>query len=458
MLGSASPAFAVVNPLSAQNNRFGIHILNEADIDKAAELVNSQGGDWGYTTIVIQDNDKDREKWQKIFDKLSEKHLIPIVRIATHGEGQNWVKPSVGEAPAWASFLNSLTWVVKNKYIVLFNEPNHAKEWSGVISPSEYAEVLTTYAKALKAKDPKFFVLNAGFDASAPNGPSTKDEQNFLSGMLSHNPNVFNYLDGWVSHSYPNPGFSSSPANSGRGSVRTFDWELSVLRSLGVKKDLPVFITETGWDTKQVSQKLAANYYQQAFLEAWNDPRIIAITPFVLNYQAEPFSNFSWKEKDSFKSQYQTVQSLEKIAGNPERLEKMAIPDEWLSTLTTSTTYLQTFEIENVGQIVWTEEKYYLTIESTGVQNHLLPYAFKGIKPRDKQIIALSLIAPDEPGTYEVKVNLVKEGSILHTITKTVEVKLPAQAETENLEKPKPFWKKLNPLNLLSYLRSILLG
>ncbi len=55
----ARPAYAIYDPLSVSNNRFGIHILNPSEVEKAAELVNSSGGDWGYVTIPIRANDRD---------------------------------------------------------------------------------------------------------------------------------------------------------------------------------------------------------------------------------------------------------------------------------------------------------------------------------------------------------------------------------------------------------------
>ena len=50
---------------SLPNNKFGIHLAvpNKEDIKKTAELVNSSGGQWGYVTVVIQENDRNFAKW-----------------------------------------------------------------------------------------------------------------------------------------------------------------------------------------------------------------------------------------------------------------------------------------------------------------------------------------------------------------------------------------------------------
>src|SRR3989344_5906297 len=75
--------YAIEDPRETPNNKFGIHILFISELDKAKELVNSAGGDWGYVTIPIQATDKDLEKWQKFMDSARENHIIPIIRIAT---------------------------------------------------------------------------------------------------------------------------------------------------------------------------------------------------------------------------------------------------------------------------------------------------------------------------------------------------------------------------------------
>src|SRR3972149_5978553 len=125
LLAAYKPALAVVDPLNQPNNRFGIHILETHDLGPAASLVNSNGGNWGYVTVVLRLNDLNHDRGQKMFDMMRRLKLIPIVRLATIPEGDNWVKPLPEDADKLAGFLNSLNWVIKNRYVVLFNEPNH---------------------------------------------------------------------------------------------------------------------------------------------------------------------------------------------------------------------------------------------------------------------------------------------------------------------------------------------
>ena len=385
--------FAVENPLAVANNIYGIHILDENDLQDAANLVNSNGGDWGYVTLVIRNNERDTKRWQNVFDQMRRLHLIPIIRIATKQSDGGWEKPNFDEINGWIGFLNSLNWVVKNRYIVIGNEPNHSKEWGGQVNPIEYADYLYTFSQKLKSSSGDFFVIPAGFDASAPNSKDTFSEDLFLRQMIEYKPDIFNYVDGWASHSYPNPNFSGSKNTEGRGSVRTYKWELKFLDSLGIKKQLPIFITETGWahdkgdningfkDTSIISDKFKA-----ALEIAWKDERIVAITPFILNYQSEPFDIFSWKKNDgTFYEIYQEVQKLPKISGKPTQIAAVDVISLIFPPLIPSDGYLSGIVlIENTGQQIWKgTEKIYT--ENRGHEVTLEPITHRAdIEPEDR--------------------------------------------------------------------------
>src|SRR3989344_2873439 len=169
------------------NNKFGTHFALPSleDLIKARELVNSNGGDWGYVTLVIPEGDRDKNKWQEIFDRMRELHLIPIIRLATVPQGAQWRRPVVEDADSWVNFLDSLNWVVKDRYVILFNEPNHGAEWGGSVDANNYAEIALTFAKQLKEKNQDYFIMLAGLDASAPSSnPGFEDEGAFLNQVI----------------------------------------------------------------------------------------------------------------------------------------------------------------------------------------------------------------------------------------------------------------------------------
>ena len=173
----------LTSPIKA-SNKFGIHILEPWDLVKAKPLVNSNGGDWGYVTIVIREDDLDKEKWQGFFDGCRRDHLIPIVRLATKMmPGGFWSQPNIDDLEKWPKFLNSLNWPIKQQIVVIFNEPNHRQEWGNQINPAEYAQVLEKSIALFKEKNENFFVLQAGFDQASDNSATTMDEVRFLKAM-----------------------------------------------------------------------------------------------------------------------------------------------------------------------------------------------------------------------------------------------------------------------------------
>src|SRR5260221_325365 len=162
------------DPTIVANNHFGMHVVDTSHLKDVAKLVNSNEGDWGYITFVIQKGERDPKRWQSAFDEMRLLHIIPIVRIATApignmNNGSVWEKPTVDEIDGWVSFLNSLNWVIKNRYVIIGNEPNHASEWGGEIDPAGYTNYFTTFSYKLKNSNENFFVMPAGFDASANN-------------------------------------------------------------------------------------------------------------------------------------------------------------------------------------------------------------------------------------------------------------------------------------------------
>lgn len=352
---------AIENPLSEDNNIFGIHIFDENDLDSASSLVNSSGGDWGYVTFVIREDERDIARWQKVFNIMRRYHLIPIVRIATHQENGGWAKPQFDDIENWVNFLNSLNWVVKNRYVIIGNEPNHAVEWGGEVSPEEYATYLKSFSSELKTASPDFFVLSAGFDSSAPNNKLHMSEFLFLKKMEGKEPDVFDYIDGWTSHSYPNPGFSGSVNDSGPASIRAYQWELELLKKIGVNKNLPVFITETGWahNTNSDSKYLPSEAVSKNLIKAYDmwskDSKVAAVTPFILNYQETPFAIFSWKdEKGNFYPFYTDVQKILKREGKPIQINKGEVKTVLIPQFIKRNGKIYGAAIvENIGQVIW---------------------------------------------------------------------------------------------------------
>lgn len=442
--------YAVSDPLAVPNNRFGMHIISASpdEIKDTAGLVNTNG-DWGYITFLIESSQRDKSRWQTFFNELRRQHLIPIVRLATKPDGGTWVRPYEKEEEAWADFLDSLNWPTKNRYIIIYNEPNHATEWGGAVNPGDYAKTLNATIDALKKKNPDFFVINAGLDAAAPNKmPAYMDSFTYMEKMDEAVPGIFNKLDGWSSHSYPNPNFSGSPTASGKMTVRGFEDELKKLKSLKVEKNLPVFISETGWkhaegkngNAKFPSAAEVANYYQTAFETAWSNNQIVTVTPFILDYQEPPFDNFSFKkprskittspspqdESSQFYPAYTTLKEMAKETGRPLQDHQAKLQKGGLSTQNFTSTFEatstgintalvagQTYDlfltVENIGQSIWNDGgQVALAPFSQSSQLGVIPMkipADQKIEPGQSYTFHIAIKAP-VGGDYKMQLNM----------------------------------------------------
>ena len=412
---------AIYDPRSVSNNYFGMHIVDPSDLKEVAKLVNSNGGNWGYVTLVIQKGERDPKRWQKVFDEMRRLQLIPIVRVATAPIGNIWEKPNVDEIDGWVSFLNSLNWVIKNRYVTVGNEPNHAKEWGGQVNPKEYASYLRLFSQKLKASNEDFFIMPAGFDASASNSRVSMDEALYLEKMFEADKDVFKDIDGWASHSYPNPAFAGPGNGYGKGTVRTYDWELTYLKYLGYKPDLPVFITETGWVHDGELETNIGPRIEIAFKDVWGkDSRIVAVTPFIFKYVDAPFDVFSWKRKDGqFYDYYNNVLGLNKPRGEPIQEDKADILTGILPKIATSNSvYNGILFIKNTGQSIWgngdikmsTAKGESLTVES------MFP---ESIEPGQIGIFLVKGTYPNLGGNYDINIELLKNEKVFNQQFKT---------------------------------------
>lgn len=408
--------FFTTPALASPNNKVGIHITQLEDLTKASELVNSSGGDWGYITLVIQETDRVEDKWQKFFDSCREKHLIPLVRIATHLKGETWEKPNETSLEEWANFLNELNWPVKDQYVIIFNEPNHDKEWGGQASPEEYGRILDKALTSFKDKNPDFKILNAGLDQAAADSSTTIEEIRFLREVNERFPGIFSRLDGWVSHSYPNHGYIGKPWEAGRTSIKGYDWELSLLKNnFGVEKDLPVFVTETGWPhlvndqfpvkkDKFYEAPLAAEYLKFAFEKIWlPDEKVKAVTPFILNYPYYPFANFSWLNLlGNPYPQYEEIKNLPKTQGEPEQKDNWEQVGIGLPPLITTNFLFQGKVIlKNTGQSIWGEKPLLIVSQASGFRlSDLVLPKDQLIKPGEIVTLDFTLEGPVRAGDF----------------------------------------------------------
>ncbi|MBI4136435.1 hypothetical protein HY469_00070 [Candidatus Roizmanbacteria bacterium] len=416
-VSSIQPVSAIVDPLSTPNNKFGVHIVDENDLDDAAKLVNSSGGEWGYVTLVIREDERDVGRWQEVFDRMRELKLIPIVRLATIGTANGWEVPTEQDAGEWAQFLDNLNWVVQNRYVILFNEPNHAHEWDGSINPAGYARVARHFRDTLKNTSEDFFVLPAGFDQAAANTSHSMSVDDYFHSMYESDPEIFTLFDGWTSHAYPNPHFSGSISATGRQSIQGYAWELEHLSGYGLPQNIPVFITETGWAHREGTTENSAfksaeevgELFKIAYTDVWDDPQIVMVSPFLLNYQAEPFDNFSWKKPAStqrgepgsseFYPQFDQVITLAKQSGVPEQIDLASVHmTHSIRSLVTNSQFFVPVKIYNTGQTIWQSDTETRLVVLNEDQEVLERIGIPSLKPFQTTVLKVPVTTPSQAG------------------------------------------------------------
>lgn len=323
LLGLPGKIFAITNPLAVSNNKLGIHILFPDEVGKAADLVNNHSaGSWGYVVIPIQNTDRNRDKWQHFFDKCKEQKIIPIVRVATSPTGSHWDLPTSFDLLDFANFLDDLSWPVENRYLIFLNEVNRSDEYGGIVDPENYADFLNMAVDIFKSKSQNFFLLPAGLDNAASDRRNSIRWNIYLTRMHQRQPDIFNKIDGWVSHAYPNPDFSARPDQKGESKINSFEYDLKLLSKF-TNKDLPIFITETGWSNQNLSDKQVGLYYEYAFKHVWNHPQIVTVAPFVLNAQDGPFQQYSFINEQNEYKEFAAIFSSFATQGSPVMSENI---------------------------------------------------------------------------------------------------------------------------------------
>ncbi len=128
-------------------------------------------------------------------------------------------------------------------------------------------------------------------------------------------------------------------------------------------KDLPVFITETGWPRNENQNSFTVGENIRAAYESlWGfDERVRAVTPFILNYQTDPFLGFSWKKQTSeeYYDQFEIAKNIFKIKGDPEQIIDATINHNLPKVLSVDSSYSFKINLKNEGQSIFEKEDGY---------------------------------------------------------------------------------------------------
>lgn len=312
-----TPAIAAYSPLTVPNNKLCVHVFSPDELDAAAKLVNGKkDSSWGYVVVPIQATDRDRKKWTLFMETARNSQVIPIIRVATFATGPNWAEPENADLIDFANFLNDLPWPTQNRYVIIFNEVNHQEEYGGSLNPEHYADILKNAINIFKNRSSDFFILPSAMDNASINSDTAMKYTTYLSRMFARQPDLPGLIDGWNSHSYPNPGFTSPPTALHDRSVRSFMHDLNFLKQY-TNRTLPVFITETGWDNTRLTPEVISEYYNSAFTNAWSHSQVVTVCPFVLQAFDGPFTKFSLYDKPGIPGQVHDFLTRFATTGQP---------------------------------------------------------------------------------------------------------------------------------------------
>lgn len=285
------------NPHPANAFEWGFHILHSEEIEIIIEYQKEYDLGPLYVTVPYSVDDTDKTSWNRFFSLAHKNQITPIVRLVTRFEDNAWVRPTRRDVVESANFLSSLFWPGR-RFIVMFNEPNHAAEWGGEVDPADYAARYSFAAQWFKTEHHDYQIMLAGLDLAATNTSITMESEQFVDEMMASQPEIVELVDALASHSYPNPGFIGAASRVGKNSLYGFLHELIIYSKYGLD-DLPVYITETGWRDAPQTRWQFGRYYDYANREVWSHPQVNGITIFVAKGMTGPFHDFSLLDEDN---------------------------------------------------------------------------------------------------------------------------------------------------------------
>lgn len=157
----------------------------------------------------------------------------------------------------------------------IWNEPNDIHFWTTGVSVAKYTAMLKASYKTIKAADS---------DATVLAGSILSNDIKFLHGIYANGGG--SSFTGLAIHPYTNgraPGDTTNAWFSFKTSVSQFKKEMA---NHGQSK--PIWITEMGWSTAQVSDATRATYYKQAVAIAKNWTGVKAMAAYTLHQSQFP--------------------------------------------------------------------------------------------------------------------------------------------------------------------------
>jgi hypothetical protein len=306
-------------PPSLSNNIVGLNVARLVQpmyISAAADVVNANGGAWGYLTILLTRDDRDLPRsvdlLQQVLDRCFELRLQPIVRVGTRFDPATgiWERPLYDEPVRWRDLFDQARWPTPTVWIVPANEPNLGREWGGKVDAPSYARYLERFIITF-ADDDRYRVVNAPLNLSnAHEPPLMQDAFLFLEEMAKVSPSVFERLPAWASNSYQVDGLGDGQRFTHLG----YEAELEA-----IGRDMPVLIIETGVLNRHGEDEIT-RFFTVAYRDWQRDRRVIAATPLVWDPDVDDHWMFTFDQYGNLlggNATYRVLRELPRVAGSP---------------------------------------------------------------------------------------------------------------------------------------------
>jgi hypothetical protein len=291
------------------NPKLGIHtrLTDEVEpwkIKRTLEMVREMGASWivEYFPWAYYEPAPGRFDWSHadlVVDHARRQGLQVIARLGLVPE---WARPGTKDEPTTPTYLDEEHYAEFAEYarsfvehfrgrvhaIVIWNEPNIGLEWGyRPVDPEGYTALLRTVYALTKQADPEVVILGGALAPTlAPVGdPEGMNDLDYLRRMLA--AGAGDGMDGLAVHAYGWQMPPDAPADPARVNLARTE----LLRQLLVESghpDLPIYITEGGWNdhprwTKAVLPGQRAAYTVRAYQKAaeeWPWCRVIALWAF----------------------------------------------------------------------------------------------------------------------------------------------------------------------------------
>jgi GH35 family endo-1,4-beta-xylanase len=276
------------------NPAMGIHtrLTDEVEpwkIKRSLEMVREMGAGWivEYFPWAYSEPEPGRFDWTHadlVVDHARRQGLTVIARL---GFVPEWARPDPEEQVTTFTYLDrdhydefaayarafAEHFQGRVAHIVIWNEPNISLEWGyRAVDPAGYTALLRAVYGEIKAVDPEILVLGGALAPTlAPEGdPEGMNDLVYLQRMLD--AGAGEVMDALAVHAYGWQAHPDAPADPSAVNYSRTELLRAALVEAGYA-DMPVFITEGGWNdhprwTKAVQPSQRAAYSVRAYEKA----------------------------------------------------------------------------------------------------------------------------------------------------------------------------------------------